>query len=158
MSKQYSIYLDVCCLNRPFDDSSQDRIRLEAEAVLTIYRKCRLGEWELTTSEMIEAELRQTPDHKKTELIMAALTIAKRKVVIDSELKQRASELVQLGIKPIDAIHVASAEAAEVEVFLTTDDRLVRTAVRNQAKLKVLVSNPVTWLMSLNAQEGDNTK
>ncbi len=129
MSKQYSIYLDVCCLNRPFDDSSQDRIRLEAEAVLTIYRKCRLGEWELTTSEMIEAELRQTPDYKKVELIMVALTIAKHKVLIDSELKQRASELMQFGIKSIDAVHVASAEVAKVDVFLTTDDRLVRTAV-----------------------------
>jgi hypothetical protein len=27
------IYLDVCCLNRPFDDQRQDRIRLEAEAI-----------------------------------------------------------------------------------------------------------------------------
>jgi hypothetical protein len=32
MSHPYRIYSDVCCLNRPFDDSSQDRIRLEAEA------------------------------------------------------------------------------------------------------------------------------
>ena len=28
------IYLDVCCLNRPFDDQTQERIRLESEAVL----------------------------------------------------------------------------------------------------------------------------
>lgn len=145
-------------MNRPFDDSSQDRIRLEAEAVLTIYRKCRLGEWELTTSEMIEAELRQTPDHNKAESIMAALTIAKHKVVIDSGLKQRASELVQFGIKSIDAVHVASAEAARVDVFLTSDDRLMRTAFRNQTKLKVLVNNPVTWLMSLSSYEGDNAE
>lgn len=32
------IYLDVCCLNRPFDDQTQDRIHLEAEAVLTILK------------------------------------------------------------------------------------------------------------------------
>ncbi|MGQ0592841.1 MAG: PIN domain-containing protein, partial [Gammaproteobacteria bacterium] len=25
------IYLDACCLNRPFDDQQQDRVRLEAE-------------------------------------------------------------------------------------------------------------------------------
>jgi len=24
------VYLDACCLNRPFDDQSQDRIRLES--------------------------------------------------------------------------------------------------------------------------------
>ena len=30
------IYLDVCCLNRPFDDQNQPRIRLESEAILII--------------------------------------------------------------------------------------------------------------------------
>lgn len=30
------IYLNVCCLNRPFDDQTQTRIHLEAEAVLSI--------------------------------------------------------------------------------------------------------------------------
>lgn len=30
------IYLDTCCLNRPFDDQTQERIRLESEAVLAI--------------------------------------------------------------------------------------------------------------------------
>lgn len=30
------IYLDMCCLKRPFDDQSQPRIRLESEAVLTL--------------------------------------------------------------------------------------------------------------------------
>ena len=28
------LYLDVCSLNRPFDDQLQDRIKLEAEAIL----------------------------------------------------------------------------------------------------------------------------
>lgn len=82
MSNPYRVYFDVCCLNRPFDDSSQDRIRLEAEAVLSIYRKCRLGEWTLLTSEVIESELRQTPDTQRVELIMAALAIAFEKTPI----------------------------------------------------------------------------
>ena len=30
------VYFDACCLNRPFDDQTQDRIRLESEAVLLI--------------------------------------------------------------------------------------------------------------------------
>ena len=31
------LYLDACCVNRPFDDQTQDRIRLEAErAVLRV--------------------------------------------------------------------------------------------------------------------------
>ena len=30
------IYLDVSCLNRPFDDQTQPRVRLEAEAVTIV--------------------------------------------------------------------------------------------------------------------------
>ena len=30
------VYLDMCCLKRPFDDQSQPRIHLESEAVLAI--------------------------------------------------------------------------------------------------------------------------
>lgn len=157
MSNPYRIYLDVCCLNRPFDDSSQDRIRLEAEAVLSIYRKCRLGEWILLNSEVIESELRQTPDTQRVELIMAALAIAQDKAKLDTALKQRASELVKLGLKPFDAAHIASAEAIAADVLLTTDDRLIRKATRYQASLNVFVSNPVTWLLSLTPNGGNNT-
>lgn len=34
MAASMLIYLDMCCLKRPFDDQSQPRIRLETEAVL----------------------------------------------------------------------------------------------------------------------------
>ena len=34
--EKIKIYLDSCCFNRPFDELSQDRGRLESEAVLTI--------------------------------------------------------------------------------------------------------------------------
>ena len=57
MPKQYRIYLDVCCLNRPFDDWQQDQIRFEGEAVLSILDKVRDGRWQIVSSEAIEAEL-----------------------------------------------------------------------------------------------------
>jgi len=34
------IYLDCCSLQRPFDDKSQPRIAVEAEAVLVILALC----------------------------------------------------------------------------------------------------------------------
>ncbi len=33
MSQNYRIYLDACCLNRPFDDQTQPRIALETQAI-----------------------------------------------------------------------------------------------------------------------------
>lgn len=40
------IYLDACCINRPFDDQIQDRIRLESEAVLLVLGHCAEGRWQ----------------------------------------------------------------------------------------------------------------
>ncbi|MDM9581860.1 MULTISPECIES: hypothetical protein [unclassified Nostoc] len=44
---EFLIFLDVCCLNRPFDDQTQERIFLEAEAVRLILARCQSGEWQL---------------------------------------------------------------------------------------------------------------
>jgi hypothetical protein len=44
------IYLDNCCFNRPYDDQSQIRIRIESEAKLFIQAKILAGEIELAWS------------------------------------------------------------------------------------------------------------
>ncbi|MGK7919936.1 MAG: hypothetical protein AB4080_08000 [Trichodesmium sp.] len=44
MTKSYLIYLDVCCLNRPFDNQTQPRIKLETQAILEIISYCQSGE------------------------------------------------------------------------------------------------------------------
>lgn len=49
------IYLDVCCINRPFDDQTEERIRMESEAVLAILTRS-LSEWTLIGSEAIEGQ------------------------------------------------------------------------------------------------------
>ena len=62
------IYLDVCCLNRPFDDQTQDRIHLESEAVILILKRVRSGNWEWISSEAVDFEVRQTPDKVTTHV------------------------------------------------------------------------------------------
>ena len=54
MTESYLIYLDVCCLNRPFDDWQQDRIRLEGQTILDIFNRFYSGEWKLLTSPRFE--------------------------------------------------------------------------------------------------------
>ena len=67
--------MDVCCLNRPFDDQSQDRIRIESEAVLAILNRC-LYDWELVGSEAIDYEISKIPDdERKTGVkVLAAIS------------------------------------------------------------------------------------
>jgi hypothetical protein len=59
---EFLIYLDVCCLNSPFDDQTQERIRLETEAIRLILALYQSGEWQLLGSQVIDVELRRTPD------------------------------------------------------------------------------------------------
>lgn len=44
------IYLDVCCLNRPFDDQGQERVRLESAAVVEILKGIEIGKWIWTST------------------------------------------------------------------------------------------------------------
>ncbi len=63
--------------------------------------------------------------------------------------------LMQLGFKLYDALHLALAQSASVDIFLTTDDRLLRKAKQYPEIVTIPVENPVVWLMKL-LQE-DNT-
>ena len=76
MSQSYRIYLDACCLNRPFDDQTQPRIALETQAILTILSQCESGLWKLITSAAIDEELDQTPDLERLKNVKTILAIA----------------------------------------------------------------------------------
>lgn len=84
--------MDVCCFNRPFDDWSQLRIRLEAEAILTIINYFQTEEWLLIGSIVLDSEIEQTPDLEKKQQVKDLLTLAKTKislteVIVKKELK-----------------------------------------------------------------------
>lgn len=42
MTQPYVVYADVCCLNRPLDDLQQSRVKLEAEAMLSILQNAKI--------------------------------------------------------------------------------------------------------------------
>ena len=155
MSKNYRIYLDVCCLNRPFDQQSQARIRLETEAILEIINYCQAGTWTLVTSKILSAEVSQTPNKERIENVKKILLIAKIKVLSGDWLKERVFQLQKLGFASYDAAHVASAERASSDIFLTTDDRLLRKSQNYAQLLKVKVNNPLQWLAQIMLMEDD---
>jgi hypothetical protein len=45
------------------------------------------------------------------------------------------------------SLHIACAEGRACDVLLTTDDRLLKKAIRYRSRLRVRVENPVNWLM-----------
>lgn len=143
------IYLDVCCLNRPFDDQTQERIRLESEAVLSILSGCETGKWYLVGSEAIDYEVSITPDPERKEKVSAFTDLAHEIVGVDEGIKKRANYLVSIGFKPFDALHLACAESVIAEVLLTTDDKFLNRAKKNKNNLRVRVENPVIWFLEV---------
>ncbi len=146
------IYLDVCCWNRPFDDQTQTRIHLEAEAVLAIVAEIERGRWQLISSEVVDLEIDQNPDPQRRERIRHSLP-RRVQVMLDDRTAARACELEAAGFLGMDALHLAAAEAARVDVFLTTDDQLLRRAKRSAKQLRIRVENPLTWLQTVLGQK-----
>lgn len=147
------IYLDVCCLNRPFDDQTQDRVRLESEAVLLILTKIYRKHWTWVSSEVVNDEIEQTPNQKRRERIQALIAHANSSLILDDAEIKRAEELEILGFSGMDALHLACAENNQVDIFFTTDDKLLRHATRLQNHLHILVYNPLTWLIEQKEME-----
>ncbi len=58
----------------------------------------------------------------------------------------RAQQIQSWGLTAFDALHLACAESGQMNIFLTTDDRLLHIATAHTENLQVQVSNPLVWL------------
>ena len=63
-------------------------------------------------------------------------------VALTAAIEQRAITFEQLGIKAVDALHLALAEAAQVDYFCTCDDRFYRRALA-VTDLQIKVRRPL---------------
>ena len=139
------IYLDACCLNRLTDDQSQTRVHDEAEAVEGILRLVQEGRATWVSSRVLEIEISRNPDLERRRDVLALLAFANEVVVPQSNDAVRAASIERLGFREFDALHLACAEHGVVDVFLTTDDGVLRLARRNAKALRIRVENPVSW-------------
>jgi predicted nucleic acid-binding protein len=143
-------------LNRPFDDQTQDRIHLESEAVILILKRVCSGNWEWISSETVDFEVSQTPDVERRRRVESLIRYADRSVIIEATVVKRASELNEMGFGAYDALHLACAEHCNADIFLTTDDKLLRLARESSSRLKVQVRNPLIWLKEVIENEYRN--
>ena len=139
------IYLDACCLNRPFDDQFQDRVRLESEAILLIIKHFENRDWTWFGSEVLNYELEQIPDLDRWQKVRLLTKYVHTVVVLDLEIISRAQQLEALGFKAFDALHIACAEKAGADVFLTTDNHILHLSDRFSNQLKIKLNNPLVW-------------
>ena len=123
-----TVYLDLCCFQRPYDDLSQDRVMAEAEAALDILALCRSGGAELAVSSALWFEAGLNPHLETRTAIRNLLAEAGRDLSFDRPAAERAAAFGLSGLRFADAMHLACAVQAEIELFCTVDDQLLRRA------------------------------
>ena len=139
------IYMDCCCLNRPSDDQTQEKIRIESDVIIAILSKCFYGSWKLIGSDIIEYEIMKTPDINKKNRALDLYKIKEENVAINDIIIKRATEIQRYGLKQIDSLHYAVAEYRNVNVLLTVDKDFINSSKKINSSLKV--ENPINWFM-----------
>ena len=138
------LYLDLNCFNRPFDDQNQDRIAQETTAVFAILQRIIDGVDQLSWSAILTFENAQHPLADRCTEIAQWAHRAVVNVAITPQVATRARILTVAGFRPLDAVHLACAEAAVCDRFLTCDDQVLRRARRVQVGLRV--QNPTEYV------------
>jgi len=134
------VYLDNCCFNRPYDDQSHLRIRLEAEAKLNIQEEIRNRAYVLVWSYMLDYENSKNPFRERREQISKWRRYAAEDIIESEDVLSAAGKLHENGIKKIDSLHIACAIKAGADYFLTTDDGILKKATLIQG---VHVTDPI---------------
>ncbi|GAB4480466.1 MAG: PIN domain-containing protein [Anaerolineales bacterium] len=142
------IYLDVCAIQRPLDSVTQLRVALEAEAVLGILALCESGQVEIVSSDALVYETEQNPWPLRKEHALAVLSRSVEHIRLTERIEQRAQDLDRQSFKPLDALHLAMAEAGNVDYFCTCDDRLLKKAQQTK-DLRVKVVFPLDLVKEL---------
>lgn len=156
-SHNWQIYLDTCCLSRFFDNQTQDRIQQETQAIALIigFFATNTTNWEWIISDFLMVEIDKNPNSDQRNATKYLLNYAHRNVYVNEQEILRAAHLKALGFKIEDALHIACAEQGNVDVFLTTDDKLIRKSkgVLGTTQLLIRIENPYTWLQEVLENE-----
>ena len=140
------VYLDSCVYNRPFDNQNEERVFIEARAFYIILKWIEEGIVSSINSAALEYENRLTLDPERRVRVKTYLGITREYVALSDSLLERASEIISLGFKDMDSLHMAMAEEGKAEYFVTCDDRIVRKAKKCQQSLKVKVCSVLEFL------------
>lgn len=142
------LYLDNCMFNRPFDDQSNIKILLEAEAKLNIQENIRSGLYELVWSYMLDYENEKNPFRERREQIGKWKKYARTDIEAEDGIIHLANSLLQLGLKKFDALHIACAVAAEADYFLTTDKGILK---KSELIKDIQVKDPIDFIREVLA-------
>lgn len=141
------IYLDNCMFNRPFDEQTALRVRMETECKLHIQDRIRSRALQLVWSYMLDFENAQNPFAERRQAIAAWQALSFIDVAETGALLSKAQSIAAVGVKPKDALHVACAIQAGADYFLSTDLRLLK---KLEPLGEITALNPISFIEVLD--------
>ena len=135
------VYLDICCFNRPFDDQSSLIVYLETEAKLHVQELVKQGYLKLCWSFVMDYENAVNPFDEVRNRITQWKTLAQHDCELTDAIVAKAVELMSLGLRQMDASHIACAIALGADFFLTTDKKVL-----NKPITEIPVMNPIDFV------------
>lgn len=122
------IYLDNCCFNRPFDDQDSLTVRLETEAKLHVQQLVKEGKLTLCWSYILDFENAANPFEERRIEIQRWEELAAESVMETRGILAGSRVATSKGMKALDALHLACAQAMKCDIFLTVDKGILRKA------------------------------
>ena len=135
------LYLDNCCLNRPFDEQAQLRVLMETEAKLFVQTKILDGVFELAWSYVLDYEIDASPFEERKERFHIWREKAVSCCTESDDILIMAENLHAKGFKALDALHVACAIHMRCDYILTTDRHMLNKPVTG-----IKIANPIEFL------------
>jgi predicted nucleic acid-binding protein len=149
-SSKVRLYLDNCSYNRPFDDQTQMKIRLETSAKLYIQNEIRNGVYELAWSFMNDMENNDNPYDDRRGSIQKWESLAKYNCKASAEILKMGKSIEQLKIKPKDSLNIACAIVSNCDYFITTDTKLLNKIVK-----EIKIINPMDFIVEMEENDAD---
>lgn len=104
----------------------------------------RMGQIEYAWSDVLGLEVSRNPFKDRQERILDWMVGAAVYVESTEDVVERGREIEALGVKPKDALHLASAEKAKCDWFFTTDKGILKKVQRLG---EMRVANPIEFAM-----------
>jgi hypothetical protein len=134
------IYLDICCIKRPWDDQTQPRVAAETVAVLSVMKAAAAGSHTCLRSPAHDFENSLNPDPRRAAAVAEWLAALPQPDPASEAVDSMFQIFRAAGVKQMDAYHLAWAMHGAADVLVTCDDRFLSQANR-------LVSSPPPRIM-----------
>ena len=144
--RKIRIYIDSCVYNRPFDYQGQERVALETEIFIYILEKIENKFYELITSEALLYENMKDSDMERKEWVFSYFELSNKFIEIADKDIYRGRFLQEKGFSGIDSLHIALAEKARADYFITCDDGIIKLYKKYKKLINIEVLSLVEFI------------